>query len=132
MSVAGHRVRAAKAADGMKIRRAAKLVWVQLPPPAPMFSDFCRLAAKKTSTKPRCINEPFSRQVYLHAGTRLGACALGLGASTALAVSESPRELRVLKPHEVEDVLCIFKDELKARATTAAAAEIFKRSWCNS
>jgi hypothetical protein len=30
-------VRAAKAADGKKIRRASRLVWVRLPPPAPLF-----------------------------------------------------------------------------------------------
>lgn len=55
--------------------------------------------------------------VYLHAGTRAGAKALGLR-STALYLrpSELPTELRTLRPHEVEDVLCIFKQQLRRSA----------------
>ena len=57
------------------------------------------------------------RQVYLHAGTRRGARALGLDSRAAtLSMSEIPQALRVLKPREVEDCLCIFKDSLSAPA----------------
>ena len=49
--------------------------------------------------------------VYLHAGTRRGARALGLRWSAPyLRVSELPKQLRRrLRPREIEDVLCIYK-----------------------
>lgn len=54
------------------------------------------------------------KKVYLHAGTRAGARALGLNwKATSLAVRELPSELLTLTPHEIEDCLCIFKDKLK-------------------
>jgi hypothetical protein len=52
-------------------------------------------------------------RVYLHSGTRVGARNLGLNWRAAfLQVSDLPAKLRVLKPREVEDLLCVFKDEL--------------------
>jgi hypothetical protein len=52
--------------------------------------------------------------VYLHAGTRAGARALGLNwRATTLAVHDLPAELRVLAPHEIEDCLCIFKNNFE-------------------
>jgi hypothetical protein len=52
--------------------------------------------------------------VYLHSGTRQGAKALGLDhRRPALAMRELPAVLRSLRPREVEDLLCIYKDELK-------------------
>lgn len=49
-------------------------------------------------------------KVYLHAGTRVGAAKLGLPTSDAyIEISELPPELRRLKPHEIEDVLCLYK-----------------------
>lgn len=54
------------------------------------------------------------RKIYLHAGTREGARALGLNwRSGFLSISELPSELHDLKPHEIEDFLCIFKGELR-------------------
>jgi hypothetical protein len=48
--------------------------------------------------------------VYLHRGTRDGAHRLGLDwRSNALEPAALPAPLQVLKPHEVEDVLCIYK-----------------------
>lgn len=53
------------------------------------------------------------REVHLHAGTRVGAAALGLDASQRfLYMSEFPAELQVVAPHEVEDILCIYKSVL--------------------
>jgi imidazolonepropionase-like amidohydrolase len=55
------------------------------------------------------------KKVYLHAGTRAGARALGLDwKARSLPVRQLPVELRVLAPHEIEDCLCIFKDKLKS------------------
>jgi hypothetical protein len=52
----------------------------------------------------------FPTRVYLHAGTRAGARALGLAYEKgALEMHEVPVELRHRRPHEVEDILCIFK-----------------------
>jgi hypothetical protein len=52
--------------------------------------------------------------VYLHAGTREGAANLRLAVNRPYVdVSEFPRELRSLKPEQIEDVLCIYKTHLK-------------------
>jgi hypothetical protein len=49
-------------------------------------------------------------KVYLHAGTRLGARALGLDDSApTLKVSVFPKEFRTLEPHELEDVCASSK-----------------------
>lgn len=51
--------------------------------------------------------------VYLHAGTRTGARALGLrGEGGRLAMSRLPAALRQLSAREAEDCLCIYKDAL--------------------
>lgn len=48
--------------------------------------------------------------VYLHRGTRVGARRLGLDwRAKALEPTSLPAPLQKLKPHEVEDVLCIYK-----------------------
>lgn len=53
--------------------------------------------------------------VYLHAGTKIGVRALGLSAKdSSLPVNAFPKPIQKLKPHEIEDFLCIFKEELKA------------------
>jgi hypothetical protein len=52
--------------------------------------------------------------IYLHAGTREGAKALGIGKGKNTArMAEFPREFQVLEPYEIEDCLCIYKDEIK-------------------
>jgi hypothetical protein len=74
----------------------------------------------------------FPTRVYLHAGTKVGARALGLdGSAATLRVSALPREFRTLEPHEVEDVLCIFKDELKTTTAATKPRDSPKRSWCH-
>lgn len=52
-------------------------------------------------------------RVYLHAGTRAGAKAFGIVSLNQewIDVEELPIPLRELPPHEVEDILCIYKDE---------------------
>jgi hypothetical protein len=51
--------------------------------------------------------------VHLHAGVLNGARAMGIdGKIKKLPVSAFPQAMRVLKPHEIEDFLCIYKDEL--------------------
>jgi hypothetical protein len=53
-------------------------------------------------------------KVYLHAGTRQGAKALGLQAGHEwLEMQELPKCLRLLSAREAEDFLCIYKAELK-------------------
>jgi hypothetical protein len=69
-------------------------------------------------------------KVYLHAGTRTGARNLGLDvAKSTVRMASLPSPFRVLKPHEVEDVLCIFKDELKTSAASFRPSMV-RRSWC--
>lgn len=51
--------------------------------------------------------------VYLHAGTRKGAKMLGLNVKAeCLPLDAFPKEFHRLEPHEIEDVLCIYKDDL--------------------
>jgi hypothetical protein len=53
-------------------------------------------------------------RVYLHAGTMEGAKALGFkGHRSFLMRRQLPKEFQRLKPYEIEDCLCIYKDELK-------------------
>ncbi len=54
------------------------------------------------------------QRVYLHAGTRAGAKALGLPTGAGvLEMSDLPREIRRLTPGQAEDFLCIYKGELR-------------------
>lgn len=54
------------------------------------------------------------RLVYLHAGTRAGAAAL-LGSCNENPVSPSrfPADFASLEPHEIEDVLCIYREWIR-------------------
>ena len=54
------------------------------------------------------------KRVFLHAGTRKGAQALGFSAALShLEPSRLPRQLRRLKPCEIEDFLCIYEAALR-------------------
>jgi len=51
-------------------------------------------------------------KVYLHAGTRKGVKALGLGQRRdTIEMAELPSDLRTLTAREAEDLLCIYKSE---------------------
>jgi hypothetical protein len=53
-------------------------------------------------------------QVYLHAGVRTGAKALGLGDwQSKLPMSVFPPVFQRLRPEQVEDCLCIYKSHLQ-------------------
>ena len=52
-------------------------------------------------------------RVYQHRGTMNGAAVLGIDRSCpVIAVSELPEPCADLKPHKIEDCLCIFKELL--------------------
>jgi hypothetical protein len=54
------------------------------------------------------------KRVHLQAGALAGARVLGLDVKNApLPVSEFPKPMQRLAPHEIEDFLCIYKGELK-------------------
>jgi hypothetical protein len=57
--------------------------------------------------------ELLPKRVYLHAGARVGARALGLKnwRAQSLDLHEFPAELQQLEPYEIEDCLCMFADE---------------------
>ena len=57
-------------------------------------------------------------RIYLHAGTRKGAQALGLRGTT-VHKNDLPPEFHRLSPAEIEDCLCIYKAWLQ-RLTAAA------------
>ena len=52
--------------------------------------------------------------VYLHAGTRQGARAIGIRSSKIVEVQDLPVALQKLAPHEIENFLCIFKPRAAA------------------
>jgi hypothetical protein len=58
------------------------------------------------------------------------ALSLGLRAAATLDMSELPREFRALKPHEIEDALCIFKYKFGSSRRTLVPADAARRSWC--
>lgn len=63
--------------------------------------------------------------VYIHSGVRAGVRALGLDhRAEKLEMSEFPAPFRKLRPDQLEDCLCIYKDEL------AGVARKRKRSGC--
>jgi len=52
--------------------------------------------------------------VFLHAGTREGARAFAIdGFRESISVDELPSALRRLKPREVEDCLCVYKNDFR-------------------
>jgi len=54
------------------------------------------------------------KRVYLHRGTRDGARNLGLDwRADSLDPRGLPKALAVLEPYEIEDFLCIYKDQLR-------------------
>ncbi|TGK19034.1 hypothetical protein [Leptospira stimsonii] len=53
-------------------------------------------------------------KVYIHNGVRKGAQALGFrGSISAIEMEHLPQPLAKLRPKDVEDILCIFKKELR-------------------
>jgi hypothetical protein len=59
--------------------------------------------------------------VYLHAGTRTGAAALGLRGKT-IDPAALPAAFACLSAAEIEDCLCIYKDHLRALGLSRRAA----------
>jgi hypothetical protein len=52
-------------------------------------------------------------RVYLHSGTRVGARRLGLHTRAPwVERADLPLQLRCLPPWQVEDILCIYKDDV--------------------
>lgn len=67
-----------------------------------IYDTALRIGAKKGTLPAR---------IYLHAGTRAGARALGIDVKQRKVIDkfELPAELHELELHEVEDLLCIYK-----------------------
>lgn len=57
----------------------------------------------------------YPREVYLHAGTKKGCRALDLNwQGRTLATKQLPRTIQALRPWEIEDFLCIYKEQIRA------------------
>ena len=61
------------------------------------------------------------KRVYLHAGTRIGARVFGLGGNS-FDPKLLPKPFARLAPSEIEDCLCIYKDELRGAARQKRAS----------
>jgi hypothetical protein len=71
----------------------------------------------------------FPARVYLHAGTRAGARALNLDCRKGfLEMNEIPAALRHRKAHEIEDILCIYKDRFSRLAPASGGTS--RRTVC--
>lgn len=80
--------------------------------PLTVFDIACRIGAFKGVSP---------KKVYLHAGTRKGAQALGLGrGEETIEVKRLPEEFHRLSPRHAEDCLCIYKDHIKRIASRLA------------
>ena len=60
--------------------------------------------------------------IYLYAGTADGAKALGLWGDK-VEKSKFPKSLQRLSPAQIEDFLCIFKNELSSRSKISFSDE---------
>ena len=70
-------------------------------------------------------------KIYLHAGTRVGARALGFsGKLKYLDKQDLPAEFNELEPYEIEDLLCIFKSDLEKVDISSVNDEMLQRGWC--
>lgn len=79
----------------------------------PVIYRFGELAVCDTAFRLGVWLKLWPKAVYLHAGARVGAKAQGLDVRRdCLDMAELPGEVRVLKPWQVEDFLCIFKRKL--------------------
>ena len=77
---------------------------------------FGELAVYDTSLRLGAWLNKLPKKVYLHAGTRKGAKALGLDVSRGhVEMNELPKTIKVLKPWQAEDFLCIYKDAFASR-----------------
>jgi hypothetical protein len=57
------------------------------------------------------------KHVYIHAGVRIGAKALRLSTrERKFSIDAFPPALRRLRPEQIEDCLCIYKQELRQRS----------------
>jgi len=69
-------------------------------------------------------------EIYLHAGTREGAKALGFdGRRRTIRPDELPEAFQRLKPREIEDCLCIYKDDLKRIVRANRPGELQSTPW---
>jgi hypothetical protein len=56
----------------------------------------------------------FPQQVFLHAGTAVGASQfIEIRQRNSIKVNELPPAFKKLKPHQIEDCLCICKNQFK-------------------
>jgi hypothetical protein len=74
---------------------------------------FGELARYDTALRLAVYLNVLPQQVYLHSGTHIGANRLGLETKCKyLSVNELPEPLHALPPHQIEDFLCIYKEQL--------------------
>lgn len=82
-----------------------------------------------TSVRIGAYLDLYPSKVYLHAGTKKGAKALGLDCrSEYLNLDELPSALQELAAHEIEDFLCIFKDELSGGKYSSDSTNYLEKS----
>lgn len=75
---------------------------------------FGELAIYDTALRIGSFLNIYPGEVYLHAGTLKGARAIGLNShSKAISLNNIPANLKSLKAYEIEDFLCIYKNQLQ-------------------
>jgi hypothetical protein len=77
------------------------------------IKEFGKLAIYDTAHRIGSYLGIFPDKIYLHAGTLQGARKLKLSTRRGyILIHELPSELQKLEPHEIEDLLCIYKNKL--------------------
>lgn len=76
-------------------------------------SGFGKLAIYDTALRLAVRLSKRPKAVYLHAGTRIGAAAIGLKVDrTTIPIEDLPDPIQKLEPVDAENFLCIYKDRL--------------------
>ena len=85
-------------------------ILVQIEEVVACVSGLGELYAYDTALRIGAYQEIYPREVYIHAGTRVGVKALGIDPDRrSIRLLELPDPFQKLMPHEAEDVLCIYK-----------------------
>jgi hypothetical protein len=103
-----HRLHSCNDFEGLLLiaRKAAKRIW-----------GIGELTVYDTTYRIGAYLRKAPGKVYLHAGTREGAKALGFDGKRAFILPrELPTSFQKLNVYEIEDCLCIYKDALRRAA----------------
>jgi hypothetical protein len=104
--------------DGLRDSASFHELWLQIKRALSHIVGLGELYVYDTALRIGAYRNLSPDRVYLHAGTRTGAKRFGFNTADRewLDVSMLPSPLRDLRAEEIEDILCIYKDETLSAA----------------